>query len=378
MTAGQSLNQRARQNENAAAGSAANSVSSEMVVYPDPASVQTVAVIGTGSVGASWAALFLAHGLTVVAYDPAPGARENAERFIVDAWPALVALGQATQGKPAIDRLSFVDTASQAAALADVVQENIPEKPELKARMLAELDAAASPEKIILSSTGGIPPSNMQQACVHPERLVVLHPFNPTHLIPLVEVIGGKLTAPSVIDWAMAFARRMGKQPIRLHVEASGHMTNRLQFALVREAVACLTEGIASAQDIDAAVRYGLGPRWTLMGSLLTLHLAGGSGGMQGILAHAGDAMQEWWTPKAQPTLDADVTAQLIAAAAQVSREQPVEQWVHWRDEALVALLALQREMETAAPGAVGTQSPDKGPQPRNDINHAETRGDTN
>ncbi|TAL78974.1 MAG: hypothetical protein EPN76_04135 [Burkholderiaceae bacterium] len=319
-------------------------------LHMSPDNVRSVAVIGTGSVGASWSALFLAHGLEVIAYDPAPDVELRTHHFINEAWPALVALGKANTPKPPLDRLRFVATAAQAALEAHVVQENVPEKPDLKARVLAEIDAAAAPEKIILSSTGGITPSVMQASCANPERLVVLHPFNPSHLMPLVEVVGGKHTKPEVIDWAMTFARHLGKQPIRLNAEAKGHMTNRLQFALVREAVACLIEGIASAQDIDAAVRYGLAPRWTLMGSLLTLHLAGGSGGMQGILAHAGKAIEEWWTPATLPGLTPQIVERLTAAADEVSSRQPVEDWVHWRDEALVSLLGLQRDAERQAP----------------------------
>ena len=269
--------------------------------YLRPQEIRSVAVIGTGSVGASWAALFLAHDMEVVAYDPSADAEERARRFIVDAWPALVDLKIATTSAVPLDKMRFVDSPAAAARAADLVQENTPEKPELKARVLAEIDGAATPDKIILSSTGGIPPSQLQESCAHPERVVVVHPFNPSHLIPLVEVVGGKKTAPEVVQWAIDFSRYVGKQPIQLNVEANGHMTNRLQFALVREAVNCLLEGIASAKDIDAAVRFGLGPRWMLMGSLLTLHLAGGPGGMKGILDHAGKAIEEWWTPMGQP-----------------------------------------------------------------------------
>ena len=132
----------------------------------------------------------------------------------------------------------FARSAAEASREADVVQENIPERAELKASVLAEIDEAAAPEKIILSSTGGLSPSEMQRACRHPERLVVLHPFNPAHLIRLVEVVGGRETGPEVLDWAEAFARRMGKVPIRLNTEIPGHLTNRLQFALLREAEA--------------------------------------------------------------------------------------------------------------------------------------------
>jgi len=315
-----------------------------------PEDIGSVAVIGTGSVGASWASLFLAHGMTVVAHDPAPGAEERARDFVAKAWPALLDLGVAKTDRPALQALRFVASAAEAARSADLIQENIPEKPDLKARLLAEIDAAATPDKIILSSTGGIPPTALQASCTHPERLVVVHPFNPSHLIPLVEVVGGRHTDPAVVDWAIAFARMLGKHPIRLNVEANGHMTNRLQFALVREAVACLVEGVASASDIDTAVRYGLAPRWMLMGGLMTLHLAGGPGGMKGILDHAGAAIEEWWTPMCQPRLTPAVKARLEQAAVEVSAGAPVADWIRWRDENLVNVLKLQHESEAQEP----------------------------
>jgi carnitine 3-dehydrogenase len=316
-----------------------------------PQDIRSVAVIGTGAVGANWAALFLARGMRVVAHDPAPRGEEHARALIEAAWPSLQDLGIASAKAAPLDKLRFVDTPAEAAKAADLVQENIPEKPDVKAAVLAQLDEAATPDKIILSSTGGIPPTQLQASCRHPERLVVVHPFNPSHLIPLVEVVGGAQTDKRVIEWAMDFARYLGKQPIRVNVEATGHMTNRLQFALVREAVACLVDGIASARDIDAAVRYGLGPRWTLMGSLLTLHLAGGAGGMKGILDHAGNAIEEWWTPRTTPQLSAEVKERLVSAAQEVSQGESVQAWEAWRDRNLVEVIRLQQASEAGVPG---------------------------
>lgn len=319
--------------------------------YLAPQEIRSVAVIGAGAVGANWAALFLARGMRVLANDPAPGAEERARALIVAAWPPLRDLGIASTALPPLENMRFVATPAEAAKLADLVQENIPEKTDVKAEVLAQLDEAATPDKIILSSTGGIPPTQLQASCRNPERLVVMHPFNPSHLIPLVEVVGGKQTDESVIEWAMAFARHMGKQPVRINVEATGHMTNRLQFALVREAVACLVDGIASARDIDAAVRYGLGPRWTLMGSLLTLHLAGGAGGMKGILDHAGKAIEEWWTPRSQPQLTSDVKERLVLAGEEVSQGETIQAWEAWRDRNLVEVIRLQKASEAGEPG---------------------------
>lgn len=321
--------------------------------YLAPNAIRSVAVIGTGAVGANWSALFLAKGMDVYAYDPAPTAEQRAKTLIAAAWPALVQLDLTRTAQPPFEKLRFMASAGDAAAQADLVQENTPEKPELKARVLAEVDAAAGPGKIIMSSTGGIPPTTLQVHCTAPERLVVVHPFNPSHLVPLVEIVGGEKTSVEAIDWAMDFARYMGKEPIRLHAEANGHMTNRLQFALVREAVACLLDGIASAKDIDAAVRFGLGPRWTLMGSLLTLHLAGGAGGMRGILDHAGKAIEEWWTPRGQPSLTSDVKDRLVAAGAEVSAGRPVGDWEGWRDRGLVQVIKLQQAGIADEPGQI-------------------------
>ncbi|MDP9082933.1 MAG: 3-hydroxyacyl-CoA dehydrogenase NAD-binding domain-containing protein [Pseudomonadota bacterium] len=325
----------------------------EPVAFAEPEAIRSVAVIGAGAVGASWAALFLARNLDVWAFDPTPGAALRTQTFIAAAWPALVALNPSTTPSPPLERLRFTASAGEAAANADLVQENTPEDPNLKARIIAELDAAAGPHKILLSSTGGILPTDLQSACRHPKRFIVLHPFNPAHLIPLVEVVAGRYTAPEVVDWTLRFARLVGKHPICLNREAAGHMTNRLQFALLREAVHCLQSGIASATDIDAAVRYGLGPRWTLMGGLMTLHLAGGPGGMAAILEHAGAAIESWWAPAADVHLDAATRALLVTAAQELSQGRPIAEWTGWRDQNLVRMLQLLQQSAAAWPAAV-------------------------
>jgi carnitine 3-dehydrogenase len=317
-----------------------------------PEQIKSIAVIGTGSVGASWASLFLAHGIEVLAHDPAPGAQDKMRAFVQGAWPALVELNIARSTTPPLERIRFFDTAAQAAAQADAVQENVYELIEVKSKILKEISEATGPNTPILTSTGGIPPTQLQAFCRHPERLVVVHPFNPTHLMPLIEVVGGKQTSEPIIEWAIALARYLGKQPIRINAETVGHMTNRLQFALMREAVACLLDGTASAQDIDNAVRYGLGPRWALMGGFMTLHLAGGPGGTRGILSHAAGAVEQWWTSKPQPKLTPDVIDKLASAGEAVSKDLPVADWVKWRDAQLVEVLKLQHSAARQEPGA--------------------------
>lgn len=311
----------------------------------------TIAEIGVGTVGASWSALMLAKGLHVRAFDPAPGAEEKAISLIRGAWPSLIDLQISTDSTPPLDRFSFHPTIEEAVATADVVQENTPEIVEDKKAVFAQIGAASDPFVIILSSTGGMIPTELQELCPNPERLIVFHPFNPTHLIPLVEVVPGEKTAPDLTDWALEFALFLGKKPVRLDAELVGHMTNRLQFALVREAVRCIVEGVASARDVDAAVRYGLAPRWMLMGGLQTLHLAGGYGGMRAILDHAGPAIENWWRPGDEIRLTEEVKSLLVDAGAELSNDSNIENWMAWRDAELVPLLRAQTVAECSQPG---------------------------
>lgn len=315
-----------------------------------PETIRTIAVVGTGSVGASWASLFLAKGIRVQAYDKHPEAIQRTTEFIKAAWPALHSLGITSLAEPALHLITFSDSIQEAVRGADLIQENVYEDLELKGEVLRAIEAGISDETLIISSTGGIPPSKLQEACRRPERFVVVHPFNPSHLIPLVEVVGGEQTSADVVAWAMAFARYMHKEPVHVKLETSGHLTNRLQFALVREAVACLMEGVASADDIDRAVRFGLAPRWLLMGSLLTLHLAGGQGGMRGILEHAGQAIESWWTPRVMPTLDEQLISQMDQISSEVAHHQSVNDWIHWRDRQLVNVLQLQALSQKSEP----------------------------
>lgn len=315
-----------------------------------PSLIKTIAVIGTGSVGASWASLFLAKGMQVRAYDKHPDARQKTQAFVRGAWDALRELGVTELAEPDFGLLSFASTINEAVHGVDLVQENVYEDLDLKREVLKEIESGIADETLIISSTGGIPPTQLQQGCKNPARFIVVHPFNPSHLIPLVEVVDGKETSPEVVAWAMDFVRYLNKEPVYIKLETSGHLTNRLQFALVKEAVACLVEGVASAADIDRAVRYGLAPRWMLMGSLLTLHLAGGKGGMKGIMDHAGQAIESWWTPRLVPKVDEKLIEMLSQVSAEVADQQDVEKWIKWRDEQLVNVLKLQSQSQLTQP----------------------------
>ncbi len=221
-----------------------------------------IAVIGAGTIGASWAAYFLARGFEVGASDPSPNGEAFARRFIDNAWPALEALKIVQPGADR-KRFAFYKDPAEAAKGAAFVQESGPEREDLKIELFATLDAALPPETVIASSSSGLLISRVTKKCKHPERCVIGHPFNPPHLIPLVEVVGGKKTSPEAVYKAMTFYRSIGKHPIQINKEVRGHVANRLQAALWREAIHLVSEGVVSVADADAAVGAG----WTISAS---------------------------------------------------------------------------------------------------------------
>ncbi len=300
--------------------------------------IGTAGMIGMGSVGCGWAATYLAAGANVLAYDPDPAAPERARAFLISAWPALRDLGATDLPEPPLDRLRFADL-DEVTRGADVVHENGPEKLAAKQEIYAQIEAASGADLLICSSSGGIQPSLLQADMAHPARLVVAHPFNPPHLIPLVEIIGGEATDAAVVEKAMALMRALGKKPIHLKKEMVAYMANRLQFALLREAMHCLDEGVADAQAIDDALRYALAPRWSIMGSLMIFSLAGGNGGMRHTLDQFSDATQLWWDSLGSPRLTPELKQKLIDAQAQLMNGKSPQDWARLRDERLVAVL---------------------------------------
>jgi len=301
-------------------------------------SVRHIAVIGTGVIGASWAANFLARGLDVTATDPAPGAEERLRRGIAAHWPALERIGLADGASP--DRLRFAATPEAALEGADFVQENGPERLEVKRDLFRAMDAVAPPGVVLSSSSSFLPMSEVQTACArHPERVVLGHPFNPPHLIPLVEVVGGKSTSEETIARAMEFYAGIGKKPIRLKKEVRGHIANRLQAALWQEAVHLLEEGVADVADIDAAIAHGPGLRWALLGPFLNLHLSGGAGGIEHLLSHLGPSIETMWrglgTASLAPAVQAAITQGTRAELAALDEAEMVRQ----RDQVLLDLL---------------------------------------
>ncbi len=307
-----------------------------------------IGLIGTGSVGCGWAAIYIARGYDVLASDPSPDAEKRARAFITESWDALRRLGLATAERAPLDKLVFRSSASEVAKAADLVHENAPENVPLKQAVYEEIEANASPEMVIASSTGGIPATQLQAKMRNPERLVVVHPFNPPHLVPLVEIVGGEKTAAEVVDWALRFFRALGKQPIRVDKEVTAFLTNRLQFALLREAAYCVEQGIASPQAIEDAMRYGLGPRWAVMGALTTLTLAGGPGGMRHTLSIAPE-LQKWMDALGSPKLTSpQVQEALVKAGDAITAGKPISEWIAWRNDKLVDVVLAGRSKSPA------------------------------
>lgn len=299
--------------------------------------IRQVAVIGAGTIGASWAAYFLSRGLAVRAWDPSPGAPDLMRRMIEGAWPVLMRLGGKADADP--NAWSFEADPVAAVSDADFVQESAPERLEMKQGLLARLDAALPPDVVIASSTSGLLASRLSEGCAHPGRVVIGHPFNPPHLIPLVEVVGGAKGSPEAVAAAMAFYRAIGKHPIEIRKEVPGHLANRLQAALWREAVHLVAEGVATVADVDAAISEGPGLRWALMGPHTTFHLAGGEGGIAHFLHHLMPAVTSWWDDLGHPRVDERVQAMLTAGVDAATGGATTAELARRRDAALVRLL---------------------------------------
>ena len=303
--------------------------------------VKRVAVVATGVIGASWAAYFLARGLDVDAWDPSPGAQERLRTAVAAHWEALSRQELADGAR--LDRLRWHDRLEDALAQADFVQENGPERLDAKVELFRRMDVAAPAHAILASSTSGLAISDIQQTCARPERVVLGHPFNPPHLIPLVEVGGGQRTAPEAVAQAMAFYAYIGKRPIHVRREIKGHIANRLQAALWREAFHLVNEGVATVSDIDididTAIAQGPGLRWALMGPFMNLHLSGGEGGIAHLLAHLGGPIEDWWRDLGAPSMDAALQHQVVDGVAQALGMRQATELARARDALLIELL---------------------------------------
>lgn len=306
-----------------------------------PDAVKQVALVGTGTIGAAWAAHFLAQGLDVVAFDPGPHAEKQLRTAVDNAWTSLMQLGLAKEASR--ERLSFTPSIERAVENADFIQESTPEREVIKDQVIAEISNAANPSVVIASSTSGIVPSRLQAQCKNPQRLVVGHPFNPVYLVPLVEVVGGEKTSPETIRWAMAFYQHWGKTPLHCRVEKIGHLANRLQDAVFAEAMQLVADGVATTDELDTALSAGPGLRWALLGSFLTAHMAA-EGGLEDVLG--GKFGPSYFSYFQGPELDGGTAEAMVNDMQTQVAGRSLETLQHMRDEFLVGVLKLRASIK--------------------------------
>jgi 3-hydroxyacyl-CoA dehydrogenase len=309
--------------------------------------IRRVTIIGTGVIGASWAALYLAKGLEVVATDIAPNAEAELKRFVDAAWPALKRLGLAPGASQS--KLSFTPKIEFAASGADLVQENGPERLDFKQKLYGQLDDQLPADVIIASSSSGLTMSEIQLGCkFHPERCVIGHPFNPPHLVPLVEIVGGAKTSEETIQRVAEFYKSIGRRTVLVRKEMPGHVANRLQAAIAREVYYLVAEGVVSAADVDTALCWGPGLRWGLMGNMLLNHLGGGEGGIEHFFAQFTRPMTAWWKSLGNPVLTPEVQKKLIDSVHAEVGSRSIDSLAAERDENLLGLLELRTRTEKA------------------------------
>ncbi len=302
--------------------------------------IRRVTVLGAGTVGASWALYFLARGLEVAVYDTDPGRETSVRSTVERGWPTMRRL---TEGLPEEPRRTvFHHDLHEAIAAADYVQEAAPDVATIKRELFGSLDASLPAHVIVGSSTSSLMMSDLQAGLATASRFVVAHPFNPPHLIPVVEIVGGRLTSELVVETTCAFFTRIGKTVLRMRKEIRGHLVNRLQAALFQEAVWLVQEGVADVADIDRGIAMGPGLRWAAAGPFLTFHLGADAGGIRSYLKHLGSAHERMWENLQRvPTIRPDVAERIASGVDSEVGAATVAELAARRDEALVALLNL-------------------------------------
>ena len=295
-----------------------------------------IAVLGSGTIGQSWCALFLAAGYEVFAYDPDPSKELEIRGFVIDSEPTLRALGFSHAGS--LTNFCFTTDAAKAVEGAQVVQESAPENLVLKQQLYRLIESALDPKSTVLSSTSGLTLDMLQTSFSDPSRILIAHPFNPPHLIPLVEVLGNELTAPDLIQRTLTFYEGLGKVPIELKKSVPGHIANRLQAVLWQEVLHLAREGVASLSDIDKVIANGPGLRWAIYGPNQLFSLAAGAKGLEGFLDHLGPSFQDWWSAAGHVELDAD-TRQFIKRQYSSFDENECRAMKAYRDHLICRIL---------------------------------------
>ncbi|MEV5506791.1 3-hydroxyacyl-CoA dehydrogenase NAD-binding domain-containing protein [Streptomyces orinoci] len=306
----------------------------------------TTAVVGAGTIGLAWAALFAAYGNDVTITDP----REDLDEAVDEALPMLAA------GLPGSDvaelrgRIRTTHDLAEAVAEARLVQENGPEKLEFKQRLFAGIVLHAPADAVLATSSSGIVATRIAERLPDEAaaRLLVAHPFNPPHIVPLVEIVPGERTSERTVETAIAFYRALGRTPVRLHKELPGFAANRLQGAVLQEAIHLVLNGVVDAGELDTLMRSSLGGRYAAVGPFESFHLGGGPGGIRHMMRHLGPGLAEGWQRLGHPELDADAIATLVSQteAAYGSGPEAYRQRATLRDRKQLALDAALRQAE--------------------------------
>jgi carnitine 3-dehydrogenase len=310
--------------------------------------VRTVGLIGAGVIGGGWAARFVLNGIDVRIYDPDPEAPRKVTQMLENARRALTRLTLAPL--PREGSLAFVERPGDATAGADFVQESVPERIELKQELLHAAAEAAGRDVVIASSTSGLRPTVLQEGMLGPERLTVGHPFNPVYLLPLVELCGGTQTAPETIERAAQIYRSVGMHPLTVRHELDGFIADRLLESLWREALWLVSDGTATIEEIDDAIRYGPGLRWSVMGTFLTYRIAGGEAGIRDFMAQFGPALQWPWSRLTEvPALTDELLATIERQSDAQAAGRSVLELERLRDDCLVDVLQALRTHDVGA-----------------------------
>lgn len=299
--------------------------------------IERVGILGAGVIGSSWTALFLAAGYEVDVFEPTENGEQNVRNYIENAWSTLQQLGMTENGNP--DNVKFHRSAAAAIENADFVQESIPEKLELKHALYAEIEPHLKPQTIVASSASGLMVSEMQRGWSDPSRFILGHPFNPPHLIPLVELLANEKTAEGVLESAEAFYQNAGKVTIRVNREVPAHVANRLQAALWREAISLVENGVASVEDVDKAVWAGPGLRWAAMGPHMLFHLGAGPGGLGEFCNRYRDSFHRWWDDLDEVELRESLAHDLFEGVREEAGDKDVKALAEQRDAMILEML---------------------------------------
>lgn len=307
------------------------------------ANIETVGILGAGTIGASWTALFAACGYQVDVYDPSPEGEAYVRDYVETAWPALQELDLVRTDVP---KLSFFPSAAEAVKRAQFVQESVPERLPIKHDIYQQIEPALAPEAVVATSASGLLVKDMQKGWRDPSRFILAHPFNPPHLIPLVELLGNEHTADGVLDLAEAFFESCGKVTIRVNKEVPGHVSNRLQAALWREAIHLVMEGVASVEDVDKAVWAGPGLRWSVMGPHMLFSLASGGHGIGTFCERYGDSFHTWWDTMGSPKITPKVGQTLADGIADAEKGRDFASISGERDAKIIGALQAFKKVD--------------------------------